>query len=203
LFPHLLRYGIKQFQEPEPDPETHIRYPVTASTEVGDVEMVLKDIHLLPLSADYDTLAASEEFAYSRRALVELKELCEAQNSRLLLVYIPSKEHVYWSRIWDSQDVNNILERTVTVTLTGGDSGWLVWQPQYRSYDEFQQTHNAQERLFADLAEQEDIEFLNLTTVFWQQGIEQGELYHYADPHWNQDGNRLAAQTIADYILSH
>ena len=165
--------------------------------------MVLKDIHLLPLSADYDTLAASEEFAYSRRALVELKELCEAQNSRLLLVYIPSKEHVYWSRIWDSQDVNNILERTVTVTLTGGDSGWLVWQPQYRSYDEFQQNHNAQERLFADLAEQEDIEFLNLTTVFWQQGIEQGELYHYADPHWNQAGNQLAAETIADYILSH
>lgn len=203
LLPHLLRYWIGRRGGSGTEMTPRYRYPVTASTEAGEIQMVFKDIHLLPLSADYDTLARSDELAATRRALIELKQACQAQGSRLLLVYIPSKEHVYWSRIWDSTDVNNILERTVTVSLSKGDSGTLVWQPKYLSYDTFQQNHAAQEELLGDLANEEGIEFLDLTPTFWQQAIEHGELYHYADPHWNQAGNQLAADTIAQYIQTH
>ena len=116
-----------------------------------------------------------------------------------MLVYVPSKEHVYWSRIWDPTDVNNILERSVTVKLSEGDHGHFEWEPKYLSYDEFNQNHSAQEKLLTDFTRDNNIEFLNLTPTFWEQGIKRGELYHYADPHWNQAGNDLAAQTIADY----
>jgi hypothetical protein len=54
-----------------------------------------------------------------------------------------------------------------------------------------------------DFAQANGVEFLNLTPTFWEQGIKRGELYQYADPHWNQAGNDLAAQTIAEYIKTH
>jgi len=178
----------------------HYLYPVTASTEAGPIPMVLKDFHLLPMSADYDTLAKSDEFAAIKQSLIEMKQQVEAQGARFLVVYVPSKEHVYWSRIWDSTDVNHILERSVTVKLSGGDHGHFVWEPTYLSYDTFNANHNAQERLLTDFTQQAGIDFLNLTPTFWQNGIAHGELYWYADPHWNQAGNDLAAQTIADYL---
>jgi hypothetical protein len=39
--------------------------------------------------------------------------------------------------------------------------------------------------------------------IFWNATIKRGELYNYADPHWNQAGNQLAADTIAEYIKTH
>ena len=196
---HMVKYWLQSLQ-PESDEPRRYRYPVTASTEAGEIDTIFKDIHLLPMSAAYDTLAHSDEFARIKTELVELDRLCKEQGTRLLLVYIPSKEHVYWSRIWDPVDVNNILERSVTVTLSEGDHGFLQWDQQYISFDTFNQNHNAQEMLFQDLAEETGIEFLNLTPMFWKEAIAHGELYNYADPHWNQAGNQLAADTIQAYM---
>lgn len=196
---HMLKYGIGKLGEKDDEPRRY-RYPVTASTKAGEIDLVFKDIHLLPMSADYDTLARSDEFARIRESLLELKQLCEAQGTRLVLVYIPSKEHIYWSRIWDPVDVNNVLERSVTVTLSEGDHGYLQWEPQYLSFDTFSANHNAQELLFQDMADETGIEFLNLTPLFWREAIARGELYNYADPHWNQEGNQLVADTIAAYM---
>ncbi|MCI0579727.1 MAG: hypothetical protein L0332_17300 [Chloroflexi bacterium] len=198
---HLARYlAGRTFPAEEAAGPPRYRYPVTASTEAGPVDVVFKDIHLLPISANYDTLARSNEFQYLTESLVELQQLAAARGTRLLLVYIPSKEHVYWSRIWDPVDVNNILERTVTVTLNEGDHGWLRWNPGYLSYDVFQANHDDQERLFEAWTQQAGIEFLNLTPILWQETIARGELYHYADPHWNQAGNQLIADLITAYI---
>jgi hypothetical protein len=195
LTPHLLRFAGNKLI-PDKSVTPHYRYPITASTEVGEIKTVLKDIHLYPMSASYETLAQSDEFKAVSQALLELKTLVEGQGARFLLVYVASKEHVLWSRIWDSEDVNNILERTVTVTLSKGDHGSLQWEPVFLSYDEFNQNHMAQERLMSDFALEHDIEFLNLTPIFWQESIAHGELYHFADPHWNQAGNQLAADSI-------
>jgi hypothetical protein len=201
--PHLIEYGLKKiFPTANPAPLEY-RYPVTASTEAGPIQTVLKDFHLLPMSASYDVMAKSDEFAAIKQSLLDMKQQAEAQGTRFVLVYVPSKEHVYWSRIWDPTDVNNILERSVTVKLSEGDHGHFVWEPKYLSYDEFNQNHNAQEKLLTDFTRDNNIEFLNLTPTFWEQGIKRGELYQYADPHWNQAGNDLAAQTIAEYLKSH
>ena len=196
---HLAHYFLNQ-----PDDESNelpaYRYPVVASTEVGPVDVVLKDIHLLPISADYETIVRSDEFAAVSGALNELDALTKTQDARLLLVYIPSKEHVTWSRIWDETDVNNILQRTVTVTLSAGDHGRLQWQPEYLSYDTFNANHDDQMVALEQFAAENDIEFLNLTPMLWEETIKQGEVYHYGDPHWNQIGNDLVADAIQGYI---
>ncbi|MBX3060100.1 MAG: hypothetical protein KF770_26895 [Anaerolineae bacterium] len=200
LTPHFARYlWGKLFPAEETTPAKY-RYPVTASTEVGEIETVFKEVHLLPLSADYETLARSDEFAAMKEGLLELQALTEAQGARLVVVYIPSKEHVLWSRVWDEVDVNNVLERTVTARLSEGDHGRLLFDPIYLSYEQFTANQRAQEQLLNDFTAEAGIEFLNLTPIFWQKSIETGELYHFADPHWNQAGNQLAADAIATYL---
>jgi hypothetical protein len=196
---HMARYLLNRPDEASDEPLVY-RYPVAASTEAGLVDVVLKDIHLLPLSADYETIVRSDEFAAVSEAMQELDALTKAQDARLLVVYIPSKEHVTWSRIWDGTDINNILQRTVTVTLSEGDHGRLQWQPQYLSYDTFNANHDDQMTALEQFAAENDIEFLNLTPMLWEETIKRGEVYHYGDPHWNQVGNDLVANAIQGYI---
>ncbi|MBE7528330.1 MAG: hypothetical protein HND44_22120 [Chloroflexi bacterium] len=200
LTPHFARYLWDKLFPGEETAPVKYRYPVAASTEVGEIETVFKEVHLLPLSADYETLARSDEFAAMKEGLLELQALTEAQGARLVVVYIPSKEHVLWSRVWDEVDVNNVLERTVTVRLSEGDHGRLLFDPIYLSYDQFTANQRAQEQLLSDFTAEVGIEFLNLTPIFWQKSIETGELYHFADPHWNQAGNQLAADAIATFL---
>jgi hypothetical protein len=202
LTPHIVAYLWRQLFPPEEEEPSHYRYPIEASTEVGLIETVFKDIHLLPLSADYETMAASDEFTAVKNSLIAINNEVAAQDAELIVVYIPSKEHVLWSRVWDEVDVNNVLERTVTVTLSEGDRGRLQWEPNYLSYDRFNETVPAQERLLSEFTDEAGIRFLNLTPLFWQGSIENGELYHYADGHWNQAGNDLAADAIWEFLQS-
>lgn len=198
----IARYYLLEKAAAAPDSSLppRYRYPVTVASETGPFETVLKDIHLLPISAGYDTIGRSDEFNAIQNGLLDLKNLVEAQEARLLVVYIPSKEHVYWSRIWDEVDVNNILERTVTVTLSEGDHGRLNWNNEILDYNSFNQNHLAQEQLFTDFFEKNRFDYINLTPILWRETIERGEVYHYADPHWNQAGNLLVAKTIAGYL---
>ncbi len=200
---HLARFLWQKYFRPEQTEPADYRYPIVANTEQGEIETVFKDIHLLPLSADYETLANSDEYAEMKAALLDLQTAVTAQGANLLLVYIPSKEHVLWSRVWDDVDVNNVLERTVTVTLSEGDHGRLQWEPTYLSYEQFNENQRAQEQLLTDLTAEAGIEFLNLTPIFWQKSIEEGELYHFGDPHWNQAGNQLAADAITEYLQNN
>ncbi len=202
LTPHFVTYLWQQLFPAEAEEAPDYRYPIVANTEAGPIETVFKDVHLLPLSADYETLAASDEFTAVKSTLIALNEEVAAQGAELVVVYIPSKEHVLWSRVWDEVDVNNVLERTVTVTLSEGDSGTLQWEPTFLSYDRFSETTQAQEQLMTDFTSEAGIHFLNLTPIFWQGSIENGELYHFGDPHWNQAGNDLAADAIWDFLQS-
>jgi hypothetical protein len=184
---------------PEPD-ETGYRYPVTVNTEAGLIETVLGDAHLPLLSADYETLARSDEFKQAAAAIVDLRDQVEAQNGRFLLVYVPTKAHITWSRIWDPVDVNNVLARTQTVSLSEGEYGRLQWSETYLDYDTFTNNIGAQGRLFDDFAREEDIEFLNLAPDLFAASMQTGEMYHYADTHWNQAGSKLVADLIAAYL---
>ena len=201
LTPHLWRYALDRFsaEDEAMSPQEYI-FPMTANSNASDIETILKFPHLLPISADYETIENSDEFKALSASLIEIDELVKAQNGRFLLVYVPSKEHVLWSRFWDPVDVNHILERTVTVTLSGGGNGRLQFGPQILTYDQFNENHLAQEQLMADFAAENGIEFLNLTPTFWQKSIDEGEFFHFADVHWNQAGNQLAADTIWEYI---
>lgn len=203
LTPYVLRFfGQQLFPPPTPAEPPHYRYPVVVDSAAGTFDTVLKDIHLWPLSAPASVLARSNEYLALQEKILELKTLTDAQGAKLLVLYVPSKERVVWSRIWDPTDVNNVLERTVTATLSNGESGKLEWQLHYLSYEAFSKNNSSQEQLLAQFTAENNIQFLSLAADFFNQTVQQGELYHYADPHWNQAGNQLAADLIAAYLAS-
>jgi len=71
---HLVRHWNGKLGE-DPHLPHRCRYPVTASTEAGEIDLLLKDIYLLPMSADCDALARSDEFLRIRDELAALDEL--------------------------------------------------------------------------------------------------------------------------------
>jgi hypothetical protein len=179
------------------------RYPIQAQTDIGPIDLVLEDLLLLPLSADYQTLAGSDEFTRVKDDLLSLHQLTRDQETRLLLVYVPTKAHVYWPRIWEAEDTSVVLERTVTVTLSEGDHGRLQWQPPYLDYETFSRNQNAQAELIGDFSRENGIEFLDLTPDFHATAVAEGELYNYVDSHFNQAGNNLLAELVGNYLAEN
>lgn len=57
------------------------------------------------------------------------------------------------------------------------------------------------QRYLKEDCEQQGIPCLDLLPVFREQG-DKGELYHFRDSHWNDAGNRLAAESIAMFLHS-
>lgn len=186
IMPHVLRYWAYEIsaQIDPPAPAT-CRFPMTIATNESRFETIFYPVHVSQLSAQRDDLIASREWALATDAIRALRDDVEAQGGRFLLVYIPAKERLYWSRLWEEDDIGHFLELTTPL----------------RSYQEFSDHLDDQNQLMTEFAEEDAIEFLDLSSLFWEATIIGGEQYYnYADVHWNNTGNRLVAETIGAYI---
>jgi hypothetical protein len=158
---------------------------MTVYTEVNTFETIFFDVHIRQLSWTREELEASQEWALATDAILDLKERIDGQGGRFLLVYIPAKEHITWGRLWEAGEVNNFLART---------------HP-FRTFQEFNIHIGDQMRLMESFAAEHEIEILNLYDPYRKGTLRGQELYNYADVHWNEAGNYLAARLIADYLM--
>jgi hypothetical protein len=153
------------------------------------------------LSASQSDIEASVNYALTEAALRDLKRATDAQGARLLLAYLPSKEHVYLPLIDDDQALTTILAGAGQVSR--GEEGYLsIGQPPL-----------AREALWAHLDDQRKamealagrlgIDFLDLTPVFQSETAKGRALYFPINAHWNQEGHQLAAETLADFLLKN
>lgn len=181
--PYALRaWGDAVFNPPSPV-ET-CRYPMEVSTNTHTFETIFFYPHIHMLSKSSQQIKSSSAWALTRQAILDARTEAETVGARFLLVYVPAKEHIYWSRLWDDEDVNNFLALTDPL----------------RSYEEFSETVDAQMAVVETFVEAHEINLLNLTGPIWLRFVEGAELYHFADGHWNAAGNRLVGELIADYI---
>ena len=186
IMPHMLRFWAESLWHMV-DPEPKIcRFPMTVSTNVHRFETVFFHTHIAQLSWSRERILASWEWQRATQAILALRDEVEAQGARFLLVFVPAKEHLYWSRIWDPVDIGHFLELTVPLL----------------SYQEFTEIVDDQMELVEEFAAANNIRLLNLTGEMWRRTMLEGiEFYNYSDPHWNEAGNRLVAQLIARTIL--
>lgn len=186
--PHVVDFWLEELSgKNNPPAEGQCRYPVTINSNVDKFETVFVDAAISQLSLTQDEIAASTEWEAFTTEIRHLNADVQAQGGQFLLVFAPAKEHIYWGMMWDDRDIGNFLLGT--------------WPS--RSFDEFNDTVEAQSRLVESFAADNDILFLNLTTTFWLTARNEGEVYNYADSHWNSRGNQLTADTIAQFILEH
>jgi hypothetical protein len=177
------------------------RYPITVAVNGTRLEMAFFSSYVSWLSASGDVIEESKNYQLVRETLLTVQGLSEDKGSRFLLVYAPSKAHVYLPYVDDDETLERIFANVPTIELDG--AGYLQFAAQKATAELTFQHMDDQARLLAAFAADNGIDFLNLTPHFQEQAAAGAELYYAYDTHWNQDGHDLAAQAINDYIKSN
>jgi hypothetical protein len=199
----LLTRGLDPGQETpsgvgEPAAARQYRYPITVTIHDADVDLAFLSYYLSWLSLSREDIAASQNYRIVRETTLALRAQCAAAEARFLVVYVPSKEHVYLPFVHEVESLTSIFEDVPTLALDG--AGYLQFTRQPATAERAQQHLDDQARLLAAFAADQGIPFLDLTATFQAEAGAGKELYLPFDTHWNQQGHDLAAKAIAAYL---
>lgn len=189
--------GIAGTNQP-PSPLTDYLYPIHLRIGTGEYNAALFNFYLAWLSATAADLASSQNLQLTAAAFKIVRSELIRPDARLLVVYIPSKEHLLVPEVSDTPLLSKILRNVPLVQLDGG--GYLVQSNTLAKPDDVLKHLDDQEHMIEKTARESNAEFLDLTPCL-REKIRQGTMPYYEfDTHWNQVGHDLAAEWIARYI---
>lgn len=108
----------------------------------------------------------------TKDALLEALDLSAEHDASLVVVYIPNREHVYWSYL------KSVMTDVGVAQL------------------------DSVERQLQDFCMEHGIYYVNLLPPFQEKAVDGEMLYFPADGHWNAAGHDFAATIISDYLNS-
>ena len=173
-------------------------YPITMTINHKELEMVFFSSYISWLSLSREAIAASQNYHLVRETILQMQELSEAAGANFLLVYLPSKPHVYLPYLNDPETATRVFADVPAIELD--DTGFLQFRNRTATPELVRQYMDDQAILLADFAAEQHIRFLDLTPIFQEEAGAGAELYYSFDTHWNQLGHDLAAETINLYI---
>jgi hypothetical protein len=200
---YILRQGIEAWKErtlggaPVAAMPTY-RYPITVTINKKKLEMVFFSSYISWLSLSKEEIAASQNYRLVRETILQMQELSEAAEAKFLLVYVPSKSHVYLPYLNDPDTVAKVFTDVPKLELD--DAGFIQFTNKAATAELTHQYMDDQAHLLADFAEDSHIGFLDLTPILQEEAGTGTELYYPFDTHWNQLGHDLAAETINEFI---
>jgi hypothetical protein len=150
------------------------------------------------LTANRDAIEPSQDYRLVTETILQMQELSEAAEAHFLLVLVPSKERVYLPYLHDADLLTRVFTGVPTVELDR--SGFLQFTDVDATPELAREHMDDQDRLLADFAAGNQMDFLDLTPVFQEEAGTGAELYYPFDTHWNQLGQDLAAGLINKYI---
>jgi hypothetical protein len=190
----LQRFGLSGSRRSE-----DYRYPLVASVGGHRLPLAFYDLYLSVLTARRQDIEASKNLALVEAALVDLKRSTEASGARLLLVYIPTKGHVYLPAFDDDRDRSTALQDISAVMLD--PHGYLVLGPASADRTALFRMHAGSQRdAMSALAARHGVHFFDLTPGLQAEARRGQALYYTADTHWNQAGHQRAAELVADHL---
>jgi SGNH hydrolase-like domain, acetyltransferase AlgX len=200
---YILDRSVEAWREKKSDTASaavisNYRYPITITINHKDLEMVFFSSYISWLSLNREAMEASQDYQLVRETLLQVQELSEAAGANFLLVYVPSKSHVYLPYLNDPETIAQIFIDVPSLELD--DAGFIQFTNKMATPEFTRQHMDDQARLLADFAAENDIHFLDLTPIFQAEAGTGAELYYPFDTHWNQLGHDLAAGTINQYL---
>lgn len=139
------------------------------------VPRYLKVLHRRLALFSKEQAAYRDDLAQVSAALAEIRDLCRRHGARLLVVVLPEEMQVSWD-----------ARRLAIESLPGYNPRRYDWRQPNRA--------------LADELDELDVAYLDLYPTFLEAGSET-VLFKPRDTHWNVRGNRLAAETIRDYLV--
>lgn len=179
-------------------PGSKYRYPITVKIDDNDLEMAFFSYYMAWLSVSREAMASSKNYSLANETILQAQDLSEAAGARFLLVYVPTKEHVYLPRLNHADLLARIFTDVLMMELD--EAGFLQFTSKHATPELISQHMDDQSNLLADFAAEHNIRYLDLTPVFQEEASAGVELYYPFDTHWNQLGHNLAAETIYNYI---
>src|SRR5206468_11912103 len=78
------------------------RYPITITINHKELQTVFFSSYISWLSISREAIAASQNYRLVRETILQIQQLSESAGANFLLVYVPSKEHIYVPHLTDA-----------------------------------------------------------------------------------------------------
>lgn len=182
-------------QEPVRNPDDNYLYPLTH--RVGDTtyELAYVSDYLWWLNGTESTFRDSQNMEQLKVALQDIQSA--AGEACVALIYIPSKEHIYFPSSDPAGNQRYVLENGLELQLNA--EGWLSFgrlTPQ--NYETLISRLDNQRNVVQEIVQELNLHFIDLVPVF-QTNITEPAYYVY-DSHWSEQGHRIAGEAVADYL---
>jgi hypothetical protein len=196
---YMLGRGLEAWQDDQSDgaqaaTSSTYRYPITITTNGKELEMVFFSSYISWLSLPRESIAASQNYRIVKETILQAQQLSEAAEANFLLVYVPSKSHVYLPYLEDAETLTHVFADVPRLALD--EAGFIQFTDEKATPGLTRQHMDDQASLLADFAAEQNFRFINLTPVFQEEAGAGAELYYPFDTHWNQAGHDLAAGII-------
>ncbi len=149
--------------------------------------------YLQKLAATRAEIERSRGWPLVRSALLQMRETCAQHGARFTVVFIPSKEEVYWPLV-DQSLGQDELQRSLDfvssynhMPLRAGD---------------IRSNRLAHNELMRDFCATSGIPFLDLTPSLERAAASGEPVYFGDDAHWNGAGHDVAAREITRFLES-
>jgi hypothetical protein len=123
-----------------------------------------------------------------------MKETCAGHGARFTIVFIPSKDEVYWPLV-DRSLGEEELQRSLDFISTYNHMP-------IRAAD-IRANRLVQNDLVREFCANAGISFLDLTPALEQAAASGRPVYFADDAHWNAAGHQLAAEELAKFLAQH
>ena len=147
--------------------------------------------YLQKLASSREEIQQSRGWELVRETLLRMHETCRQQNTRLTVMYIPSKAEAYWplvARSLGSEELQSAIDfacRYNHMPLRAAD------------IEANRLAHNS---LLRDFCAEHQISFLDLLPALAEQAAAGRAVYFADDAHWNAAGHEVAAQELAKFL---
>jgi lysophospholipase L1-like esterase len=161
------------------------------TAEGTTIQFAFMPPYLQKLASPRNEIERFRGWELARAALVRMRETCARQGSRLTVMFIPSKDEVYWPLVEGSLGQEEV-QRSIDFASTYNHMP-------VRAAD-ISANRLAQNDLLRDFCSGAGISFLDLTPAL-ERSVAAGRPVYFADDaHWNAAGHQVAAQELAKFL---
>jgi hypothetical protein len=180
-------------------PDGNYLYPLQHQGGGGTYELAYISDYLWWLNGEAGVYQDSRNLALFGQALADIR--AAAGEACLAVIYIPTKERIYFPYADPAGNRRYVLENGLTLGLDR--EGWLSFGeggPGPVLWDEVASRLDNQRAAIESRTLAADWHFIDLTPAFLTAAETDLPLYYTYDSHWNQGGHALAGRTVADYL---
>jgi hypothetical protein len=155
-------------------------------------------------TVERNALTESSAFQATEEAILEMKAEVEANGATFVVMFIPDKLHIHFDALDETGEIAVLAENVDAFTYS---SNGFIPDPTVTDAGEvanrLRRNHDNQRALLAELAEENEILFLDLTPAF-VESVEAGKVpFSYGDTHWNRYGHALAGEQLRAFLADH